>query len=869
MNTSFWALGWRTLWRDLRSGELRLLMVAVTLAVAALTAVGFFSDRLQAGLQRDARQLLGGDAVVVSDNPPAAPWVEQADRLKLRHVLTLTFPTMGRADDAQGGATRLVALKAVGDGYPLRGQLRLARDAADREGQPTSGIPERGTVWVDAALLEALALKSGDALLLGDARFRIAELIALEPDRGTGFMTFAPRVMLNAADLSATGLVQPASRITYRLAVAGDEPAVRQYLTWAEAEVKKPEVHGVRLESLGSGRPEMTRTLDRAEKFLSLVALLAALLSAVAVALAARGFAARHLDDCAMLRVLGLPQRAIAGAYTVEFVLVGLAASAAGVLIGYAVHHVFVALLAGLVDAALPPPSVWPVLFGIGIGLTLLVAFGLPPVLQLAQVPPLRVLRRDVGALKPASLAVLGLGVAGFAALLLAVSSDLTLGLIAVGGFAGAAAVFALLSWVAVKGLRRAVNEQTAPRWLVLATRQMSARPAYAVVQISSLAVGLLALVLLVLLRTDLISSWRAATPADAPNRFVINVMPDQGEAFRATLKDAGVTKMDWYPMFRGRLVAINGKPVNPTDFSDDRAQRLVDREFNLSHAAERPPHNEISAGRWQPNEAGAVSVEQGLAETLGLKLGDRMTFDIAGTPAEGKITSLRKVDWASMHANFFVMFPLAEMPDMPITYIAAYRAPEIWPQRASASRESLPPEGARATVGRPGGGAAGFDNALVRQFPNITNVDMSATLVQVQRVLDQVIRAVEFLFGFTLMAGLIVLFAAVSATREERAREFAIMRAVGASSRLLGDVQRAELVGVGLLAGFLASAVAVGVGWAMARYAFEFNWTASPWVPLAGSAVGAVLALVAGWWGLRDVLRRPVVETLRRAAAE
>ena len=869
MNTSFWALGWRTLWRDLRSGELRLLMVAVTLAVAALTAVGFFSDRLQAGLQRDARQLLGGDAVVVSDNPPAAPWVEQADRLKLRHVLTLTFPTMGRADDAQGGATRLVALKAVGDGYPLRGQLRLARDAADREGQPTSGIPERGTVWVDAALLEALALKSGDALLLGDARFRIAELIALEPDRGTGFMTFAPRVMLNAADLSATGLVQPASRITYRLAVAGDEPAVRQYLTWAEAEVKKPEVHGVRLESLGSGRPEMTRTLDRAEKFLSLVALLAALLSAVAVALAARGFAARHLDDCAMLRVLGLPQRAIAGAYTVEFVLVGLAASAAGVLIGYAVHHVFVALLAGLVDAALPPPSVWPVLFGIGIGLTLLVAFGLPPVLQLAQVPPLRVLRRDVGALKPASLAVLGLGVAGFAALLLAVSSDLTLGLIAVGGFAGAAAVFALLSWVAVKGLRRAVNEQTAPRWLVLATRQMSARPAYAVVQISSLAVGLLALVLLVLLRTDLISSWRAATPADAPNRFVINVMPDQGEAFRATLKDAGVTKMDWYPMFRGRLVAINGKPVNPTDFSDDRAQRLVDREFNLSHAAERPPHNEISAGRWQPNEAGAVSVEQGLAQTLGLKLGDRMTFDIAGTPAEGKITSLRKVDWASMHANFFVMFPLAEMPDMPITYIAAYRAPEIWPPRASASRESLPPEGARATLGRPGGGAGGFDNALVRQFPNITNVDMSATLAQVQRVLDQVIRAVEFLFGFTLMAGLIVLFAAVSATREERAREFAIMRAVGASSRLLGDVQRAELVGVGLLAGFLASAVAVGVGWAMARYAFEFNWTASPWVPLAGSAVGAVLALVAGWWGLRDVLRRPVVETLRRAAAE
>ena len=839
MNTSFWALGWRTLWRDLRSGELRLLMVAVTLAVAALTAVGFFSDRLQAGLQRDARQLLGGDAVVVSDNPPAAPWVEQADRLKLRHVLTLTFPTMGRADDAQGGATRLVALKAVGDGYPLRGQLRLARDAADREGQPTSGIPERGTVWVDAALLEALALKSGDALLLGDARFRIAELIALEPDRGTGFMTFAPRVMLNAADLSATGLVQPASRITYRLAVAGDEPAVRQYLTWAEAEVKKPEVHGVRLESLGSGRPEMTRTLDRAEKFLSLVALLAALLSAVAVALAARGFAARHLDDCAMLRVLGLPQRAIAGAYTVEFVLVGLAASAAGVLIGYAVHHVFVALLAGLVDAALPPPSVWPVLFGIGIGLTLLVAFGLPPVLQLAQVPPLRVIRRDVGGLKPASLAVLGVGIAGFAALLLAVSSDIKLGLIAVGGFAGAVALFAGLSWVAVKLLRKSVNEATAPRWLVLATRQISARPAYAVVQVSSLAVGLLALVLLVLLRTDLISSWRKATPPDAPNRFVINVMPDQSEAFQQTLKDSGVARYDWYPMIRGRLVAVNGKPVGPDNYTDDRAKRLVDREFNLSNAVEAPPHNQVVAGRWTPGEEGAISVEEGIAQTLSLQLGDRLQFDMGGVQDEARITSLRKVDWGSMHANFFVMYPVANVKDVPVTFLAAYRAPEVH----------------------------GFDNALVRQFPNITNVDMGATIAQVQRVLDQVIRAVEFLFVFTLAAGLVVLFAAVTATREERAREYAIMRAVGARASLLRQVQRAELVGVGLLAGFLASAVAVGVGWALARYVFDFAWTASLWVPLAGAVAGALLALAAGWWGLREVLQRPVVETLRRSA--
>ena len=839
MNASSWTLGWRTLWRDLRSGELRLLMVAVTLAVAALTSVGFFADRLQGGLQRDARQLLGGDVVLVSDHAPAPRWARQARAEGLDSALTLGFPTMGRAPDAQGGATRLVALKAVEAGYPLRGQLRLARDARDRVGEPTRGVPAQGQAWVDPSLLEALALRRGDTLLLGDSALRITELIALEPDRGTGFMSFAPRVLINASDLPATGLVQPASRISWRLALAGPEPAVQRYRAWAEAELAQPGVAGVRLETLDSGRPEMRTTLDRAGKFLNLVALLAALLSAVAVALAARGFAARHLDDCAMLRVLGLPQRRIAGAYVTEFALVGLCASVAGVLIGWAVHHVFVALLAGLVDSALPAPSLWPVLLGLGIGLTLLVAFGLPPVLQLAQVPPLRVLRRDVGALKPASLAVLALGVAGFAALLLAVSADLVLGLIAVGGFAVAVLLFALLSWAAVRLLRRLVHEQRAPRWLVLATRQLSARPAYAVVQVSSLAVGLLALVLLVLLRTDLIASWRAATPADAPNRFVINVMPDQGEAFRATLRAAGVSRMDWYPMFRGRLVAINGRDVNPVDYAEERARHLVEREFNLSHAAEQPAHNRIAAGRWVANEAGAISVEQGLADTLRLKLGDTLRFDVAGTPVEARVSSLRQVDWASMHVNFFAMFPLAEMPEVPVTWIAAYRAP----------------------------GAPGFDNALVRQFPNITNVDMEQSIAQVQRVLDQVIRAIEFLFGFTLAAGLIVLFAAVSATREERAREFAIMRAVGASSALLARVQRAELLGVGLLAGALASGVALAVGWALARYAFDFNWSAPPWVPLAGSLTGALLALMAGWWSLREVLRRPVVQTLRQAA--
>ena len=838
LSVTSWSLGWRTLWRDWRAGELRLLLVAVTLAVAALTAVGFFADRLQNGLNRDARALIGGDVVIASDHEVPAPFAKQAQALGLRSVQTMVFPTMGRAPDELGGAARLVALKVVEPGYPLRGSLRVA-PAPGAPDAPTDAVPAPGTVWVDAALLAALELQVGQDLWLGDSRLRITQVIAVEPDRGAGFMSFAPRVMIHVADLGATGLVQPASRITWRFAVAGEDAAARAFADWAQTAVDQPGVRGMRLESLEGGRPEMQQTLARAEKFLNLVALLAALLSAVAVAIAARGFAQRHLDDCAMLRVLGVSQPVMARAYAIEFLLVGLAASALGVAIGYAVHHAFVWLLAGLVETALPPPSVWPVLLGLGMGLTLMVAFGLPPVLQLARVPPLRVIRREVGQLKPATLAVLGLGMAGFAVLLLVASRDLLQGAIAVGGFAAAVALFALASWAAVRVLRASGNETTAPRALVLATRQFSARPVFAVVQISALAVGLLALVLLVLLRTDLIASWRNATPPDAPDRIVINIQPDQGEAFRQSLSEAGVASYDWYPMIRGRLVTINGRAAQPEQFETDRAQRLVEREFNLSHAVNMPAHNEIVGGRWTPEEADGLSVEEGLAKELGLKLGDRLGFDISGQVFERRITSLRKVDWGSMRVNFFVIFPVSSMPDAPSTYITAFRAPV---------------------------GDNRFDNTLVRQFPNITNVDLSQTIGQVQRVLGQVIRAVEFLFGFALVAGLVVLLATITATRGEREREFAVLRAVGARSALLRQVQRIELLGVGVLAGFLASIVAMAVGWALARYAFQFAWQPPLLVPLAGSLAGGVLALAAGWWSLRGILNAPVMRTLREA---
>ena len=837
---AWWHLAWRTLWRDARAGELRLLVLAVALGVASLSSVSFLADRLNAGLLRDAGQLLGGDAVVVSDQPTPSAFIKQAKTLGLKAVATLSFPTMARgetsAEDNSAGKSRLIALKVVDDGYPLRGRLKYA--SSDDSPKSIKKIPQPGEVWAEASALDALGLQVGGQLWLGDKRLSVGGVLLQEPDRGAGFMNFAPRVMMHRADLDATGLVQPASRLTWRFAVVGEPETVERFVTWAQEQVKLPQVRGVRVESLATGRPEMRQTLDRAGKFLNLVALLAALLSAVAVALAARSFASKHLDDCAMLRVLGLSQRQIAMSYCGEFVCVGLFASVIGLLLGFCVHFVFVELLAGLVETALPAATWWPVIYGLATGLTLLLAFGLPPVLQLASVPALRVIRREVGEPKAVTWVVSAVGLIGFAILLVVASRDLLLGLMVVGGFAGAVLVFAGMAWLAVKLLRRSVTEGKSPAWLMLATRQISARPAYAMVQVSALAVGLLALALLVLLRTDLISSWRNATPANAPNRFVINIQPAQSQAFLDVLKQANVNNFDWYPMMRGRLVAVNSQGVSAQDYSEERAKRFVDREFNLTFSDTLPDNNPIISGEWQPEEPNAMSIDELLAKTLGLKLGDVLRFDMAGVLYESRITSIRHVDWTSMRVNFFVIFPRSQMDDVPTTFIAAFRAPEL----------------------------QGFDNNLVKQFPNVTNVDMGAALQQVQGVLEQVVGAVEFLFLFTLATGLVVLFAAVTATREERAREYAVLRALGASNRLLAKVQRAELAGVGALAGFLATSVAVAMGWGLARYAFEFSWNPSPWVPLVGAVVGALLALAAGWWGLREVLSRPVVQTLRQA---
>ena len=850
--------------RDLRATSMRVLLVAVTLAVAALTAVAFFADRIERGLSRDAAQLLGGDVVVVGDQPLPDDFARRAQAEQLRTARTASFPSMARAPDDLGGEARLASLKAVGEGYPLRGQLTLgeldANGTVQSRGPAPAGGPRPGEVWVDPGLLSALNLKMGDAIWLGEASFRISAVIVNEPDRGSGFSSFSPRVMIRESDLPATELIQPASRVTYRLLVAGParrgdvgapadlkgavpgetaaQAALTRFVRDSEPTVEK--LRGVRVETLDQGRPEMRATLDRAALFLRLVALLAALLSAVAVAVVSRDFAQRRLDDCALMRVLGVSQTTMAWSYALQFLLVGMMASALGLLLGWGFHHVFVHILSDLVNVSLPAAGWQPVLLGLGTGVLLTLGFGLPPVLQLARVPPLRVLRRDLGQVRVLSLGMAVLGIGALFGLLMVVAQDLKLGAIALGGFVLAMLVFAVFAALAVWVLQRAAHAFAGrlPPWLTLATRQLTAQPGHTIVQVCALGVGLLALMLLILIRTDLVASWRAATPPDSPNRFVINIQPDQVDDFQSTLQQAGVSQYDWYPMVRARLLSINGQPVRAQDYVEERAQRLVEREFNLSYAAQPPAHNPVVAGRYQPEEPDAFSVEAGLAETLGLKMGDRLRFDMAGVQHEGRVTSLRKVDWASMRVNFFVMAPSQAMPDWPSTYITAFRMPE----------------------------QSRLDRTLIQRFPNLTVVDVSATLNQIQRVLAQVITAVEFLFIFTLVAGLIVLMAGLMTSRERRAREWAILRSLGATQDLLARVQRIELLGVGALAGALSAAAALAIGAVLAAKVFDFAWQAPLWWPLLGAVSGALLAWLAGWWSLRGVVQRPVALTLRQA---
>lgn len=837
------AFAWRMLRRDARAGELRLLVAALVVAVAALTAVGFFADRVRQALEREANQLLGADLLLIADHPWSPKVAAEARERGLAVVETRTFPSMVTRGEGETLRAQLAEIKAVSAGYPLRGSLRIAleRNAADA---PARGIPPPGTIWIDERLASALSARVGDLISVGRLpAMRVAAVLTLEPDRGVNFFSVAPRLLMNIDDLEATGLIQPGSRISYRLLLAGEIKLINE----VRATVEKSLERGERIEDAQNARPEIRAALDRAQKFLGLSSLLTVVLAAVAVALAARRYLQRHLDPCAVMRCLGATQGFLLRVYLSQFALLGVLSAVLGCVLGYLAHFALYAWLSQLLATPLPPPGLTPALQGSLIGVLLLFGFALPPLLQLKSVSTLRVLRREfsAGAL-PAwrLLASYALGLTALAGLMFWVAGEIRLGAYVVGGFTAAMLVFALVARAAIRlaalarGSARSRTGQGGIGWRY-GLASLERRSAASVVQVVALALGFMALLLLTVTRNDLLDAWQRAIPPEAPNRFVVNIQPDQLDGVRQNFARQGVNA-EFAPMVRGRLSKVNGVEVSPDSFEDDRAKRLIDREFNLSYRMDLPPGNALTAGRWfaaSERDQGLASVEDGLAKTLGLKLGDRIEFVVAGERVEMQVLGLRKLNWDSMRVNFFVLTPPAVLEAYPASWITSFY---------------LPPDKAE------------FVNQLIGEFPNLTVVDVAAIVRQLQAIMEQVAQAVQFVFLFTLLAGVIVLYAALASAAEERRYELAVMRALGARREQLRRALLAEFAAIGGLAGLIASLGAIAVGQVLARKAFQFEVAIEYWLPLAAMLAGAALVTAAGWFAAARLMGTPPLEALR-----
>ncbi|MDE2365906.1 MAG: FtsX-like permease family protein [Betaproteobacteria bacterium] len=827
-------LSFRMLRRDWRAGELRVLAFALIIAVGGMTTVGFFADRVQLALSRQGNQLLGADLIIFSDHALPQHYADEAKRLGLATSTALKFPSMA----AKGDNGLLTEIKAVTAGYPLRGELRISEDfskTAPEAARIANAIPSPGSVWVDEKLMVRLGLDRGDKLEVGAMQLTVAALITQEPDFSIGFINLRPRLLINAADLPATGLVQEGSRISYRLLVAGDSGNVENFRTWAQSRLTL----GERIEGIRDARPEIKAALERAEKFLSMAALASVVLAAAAAALAVRRFTQRHLDGCAVMRCLGASQSSIFRLYLYHFVTLGLIASAIGCLLGFIAQQALAFWLSEMVEAELPWPTVWPAVHGLLTGIVLLLGFSLPPLLNLRSVPALRVLRRDIGMPNTYSMAGYALGLAVLSALFLWKAGNVRLGASVIGGFIAAVVIFGLLGFLLIKALAR-LRGQTGGSWRY-GLANIRRRATSSVVQAVALGLGLMALLALTLIRDDLLQSWRTSLPPDAPNHFLVNIQKDQLEPLEAFFARRHMEYPPIFPMIRGRLTAINDTPISSGDYSDIRAKRLVEREFNLSWADQVQSDNQIVKGHWWKSEdkgKAVLSVEDDIAKTIGINIGDTLTYDIAGSAFSAKVTSLRKVDWDSFRVNFFVVTPPGVLDDYPASYITSFY---------------IPPRQMELT------------NQLIKAFPNLLIIDVATIIAQVQKMIEQVTKAVEFVFLFTLLAGIAVLYAAIVSTQDERIYEAAIFRALGASRRQLVRAWAAEFAILGGLAGLFAAAGASALGYAVGEYALNLTYVFDLWLWLIGLVAGVAGVTAAGLMGTRSALSTSPLMTLRR----
>ncbi len=820
----------RQLRRDWRAGELTILVLALVIAVASVSSVNFFTSRIHQALESQANDLLGGDLVLVSSNPIEEFRKLDVSRYQLQSAETVQFPTMVLVGDQ----SQLVALKAVSNTYPLRGRNRIAPILFAPDAEVQTG-PDAGTVWADSRLLSALNIDVGDSILVGSSELTVAAVLTSEPDQSGGMLFgFAPRLLMHLDDLAATELLQPASRVRYRLLVAGEQ----QNVNALQQDWQNNLQAGEKLNDVKDARPQVRTALERGESFLGLAALVSVLLAGTAVAMAARRYVSRHLDNCAVMRCLGAEQRLINQIYLGQMLVMGVLASVAGVIVGYFAQAGLVEFLGPLAGIDLPEPTVLPVLLGMMTGMITLLGFAIPPILQLANVPTLRVIRRDLGQIKANTIFAYAAGLGAFAVLVLIQAQDIKLALMMLFGMLLTLILLGVIASLLMM-LLKYLNKRGKSTWR-FGLVNISRRAGNSVVQMIGFSIGLMALLLLTVVRTDLLEEWQGRLPVDAPNRFLINVQPDQLTQVEDFFAQVNTDVPLLYPMVRARLVGINGQPVAIDDFATERARRLASREFNLSWAGKLQEDNKILGGRWwneDEYEKPWLSVEAGIAQELGLALGDSLTYNAGGQQFSAEIVSLRSVEWDSFKANFFVVAPPGLLQEFPVSYMSAFYLP-------SHQHELL--------------------NRLIKQFPNITVFDVASILEQVRKIIQRVTLAVEYVFLFTLLAGLMVMYAAIHATRDERIHEAAILRTLGARRRQLLSSIVLEYVGLGLMSGLVAAVTSGAVGMVVAERIFQLSYLPGPSLLVVGMLIGAVGVGVAGTLGTRFVINQPPLRTLR-----